>query len=968
MDGLPQRPDVDASLVFLRKLDEEPLSKKPKNPQRSLASSKAGSISTMNHTNAAVDRKRNQTVVSESSEDGGVKRVKIASSDQDYVVVGTTQIFSHYDVSQHLPAEVWHRIFCLVPPRSLGKLMRVNRLFHKYLDPASPFEVSAPASDLPSSLPKLSPDTIWRASRRFHWPSMPSPLSERSELDMWRLACSRSCQFCGRVDDTDYAGEPLPWSRRPGHDTVSPVFQFFVASCGQCLAKKSVKEVDLLLSASNPSFIAAGAPAVFLTADLNVVPRQIMQKSPIPTGVHLTKVFWPAQLESLQAELEDARRFGAAAVEEWIKGLESRGAEATRDASRWDTWCLSGGVRQMRRQPSSTQFTSSSNDQHQRDKTQAGRRATAPKKQATHKYSTRSNAWGIKAAELKVQEQPDSPIRAEISKLADRIINGQLNGGVNIKKKFAAFASQVLLCVRNQYYANSFNANPSLTQRLTLDDMRWVFNQKIAPLSDRPEAAIFSCNKCPTTKLYSFQGVVQHYCQIHCGKETKMSVHWRAEWAAELPFKSATIAEPQSLIQREGGDRAFKTRAAALAEDLAPAWAALKTVQHVPVAVKVSVAIHFIAKRYQEMYQEAAPWELLFTGKCYNIITVETCLACKVCKQRPTVGSNRTFKLAGLAHHFHQAHEHVDWRTGMVWVPDLHLSQEARAAIRKKRRAFELISDALPWLFDDDKEEMSQSDPVLSQSQQPPLEANQQANDAVAGPATHLYPTQKPSETVSILPASAVYSTPGLAHRQLTYKADIASGLSIDEIGLEGHEASNRIMARYSAREVEDRDGANREATHLTSRSVDSRHDVPESRGYIDPRYVRRNHEPHQGEPLVSYPYYPDMERQIQQIQGAVEVRHTSRQPYTTRYYNPPMPSTAASHYGEANPSRHHIVDMQNLPHQEYHEHSVGYHRQRAAPMPIIPTVPAGKYVDTEPASRVYSEYTPRHLLFERGV
>ncbi|TFB06459.1 hypothetical protein CCMA1212_002273 [Trichoderma ghanense] len=1025
MDGRPQRPEAGANLVFLQKPDEERVpSKRPMDSQRSLASSETGSSGTMDQPNAA-DEKRKRMAVSSPSEAGAAKRAKIASTDQDLVGVGTTKL-SHHDISQHLPAEVWQRIFTSLPPHSLGELMSVNRLFHKYLDPTSPFQVSAPDSYLPCSLPKLSPNTIWRASRRCHWPNMPSPLSGRSELDMWRFACTRSCQFCGQVDETDYTGNPLPWSRGPGNDTVSLVFQFFVASCGQCLAENSVKEVELLLSASNPSFIAAGAPTVFLTADLNVVTRQMMRNTPMPTSVQLTKVFWPAQLESLRAELEDARRFGAGAVEEWVKGLESRGAEAIRDASRWDGWYLSGGVRQMRRRSSSTRMTSSSNSRHvqhaqsrqtreemkelkckrqaeiearaaqlhppilpgvlhklqafqvasemnaplddnewkvlklllldQRDKAELGGRKAAPKKQATHKYPTRSKTAGIETAEPPVQGLVDPTIRAEVSKLADTIINGRWDEGRNIKKKnCAAFASQVLTCVRDQFYATSSKAKASPMRRLTLDDMRWIFTHKIAPLTDCHGIDIFSCSKCPTSKLYSFQGVMQHHCQTHSGKGGKMSVHWKSEWTAELPFKPAPVAEGQSLSHAT-----VKQRASTLAKDLAPAWYALKSVENIPASVKVSAAIHFIAKRYQELYQEPAPWELLFTGKCYNIIAVQACLACKVCTQKPAIGKNRTFKLAGLAHHFHQTHEHVDWRTGMVWVPDLCLSQDV--AIRKNKRAFELISDALPWLFED-KEAMCQGDPVLLRGRQTPLDANQEANDAVAGPAMHLYPAERSGETLRLLPAGAVYSTPGVAHRQLAYKADIASGPNSNETGLGDHEAPGKMAARHSAREVEDWGGATWEAAHVSLRSVNPRHAVPEPRSYVEAYYVHREHVPHTREPPVSYPYYPDMERQGQQTHAAVEVRHPSRQPCTTRYYDPSMSSTAAYHYAEPIPSydRYNVVDLRNLPDHHYVERPVAYHRQRTTPMPTISTIPTTNYIDTALASRVYSAYPSRH-------
>ncbi|KAH0498811.1 hypothetical protein TgHK011_006041 [Trichoderma gracile] len=128
MDGLPQRPEADASLAFLQGLDEErPLSKKLTGSQRPLAPSEAGSSSTMDHPNA-VDRRRKRMAVSASSEDGAAKRLKIASTDQDVVVVGTTRP-SRYDISQHVRAEVWQHIFTLVPPRSLGKLILGSAFF-----------------------------------------------------------------------------------------------------------------------------------------------------------------------------------------------------------------------------------------------------------------------------------------------------------------------------------------------------------------------------------------------------------------------------------------------------------------------------------------------------------------------------------------------------------------------------------------------------------------------------------------------------------------------------------------------------------------------------------------------------------------------------------------------------------------------------------------------------------------------
>lgn len=85
----------------------------------------------------------------------------------------------------------------------------------------------------------------------------------------------------------------------------------------------------------------------FLTADLNVVYTQSIKTTQMPTSVPLTRIYWPAQVESLRLEFEDVKRFGPAAAEEWIKGLEARGADAIHEASRWEKYYLAGGVGQM---------------------------------------------------------------------------------------------------------------------------------------------------------------------------------------------------------------------------------------------------------------------------------------------------------------------------------------------------------------------------------------------------------------------------------------------------------------------------------------------------------------------------------------------------------------------------------------------------------------------------------------------
>lgn len=45
----------------------------------------------------------------------------------------------------------------------------------------------------------------------------------------------------------------------------------------------------------------------------------------------------------MKAQLQDVKELGAAAAEEWFKGLEKDGKEKAANASRWEQWELSGG-------------------------------------------------------------------------------------------------------------------------------------------------------------------------------------------------------------------------------------------------------------------------------------------------------------------------------------------------------------------------------------------------------------------------------------------------------------------------------------------------------------------------------------------------------------------------------------------------------------------------------------------------
>ena len=136
--------------------------------------------------------------------------------------------------------EIWHRVFTFCPPKTLGRLLTVNKLFNLYLDPASPVNRDMPASVKPERV--LKPNAIWQASRRLFWPQMPTPLRSKTELEMWRLACSHRCQHCGKLDERSAAARP-PDSRSPGpgRDGVAAIWAFGARFCGSCLLENTLE-------------------------------------------------------------------------------------------------------------------------------------------------------------------------------------------------------------------------------------------------------------------------------------------------------------------------------------------------------------------------------------------------------------------------------------------------------------------------------------------------------------------------------------------------------------------------------------------------------------------------------------------------------------------------------------------------------------------------------------------------------
>lgn len=148
------------------------------------------------------------------------------------------------------------------------------------------------------------------------------------------------------------------------------------------------------------------------------------------------------------------------------------------------------------------------------------------------------------------------PIRNQIARLAEERIDTMWTNGKSVTKdNCPKFAADVLLYVRQKFYdeiAQENEAMPSIYETtkldpsdrpasriLNLENMKWLFDSHIKPLTENFQKELFLCNGCDGNfKFYGLESVVQHYAAKHT---TSLSlgnqvVHWRAEWPEHPPF------------------------------------------------------------------------------------------------------------------------------------------------------------------------------------------------------------------------------------------------------------------------------------------------------------------------------------------------------------------------------------------------------------------------------------------------
>lgn len=148
------------------------------------------------------------------------------------------------------------------------------------------------------------------------------------------------------------------------------------------------------------------------------------------------------------------------------------------------------------------------------------------------------------------------PIRNQIAEFADEIIDTKWARGKSVTKDNSPkFAADVLLYVRKRFYdevacenediksigenVKTDNPDSAPNRILILENMKWLFDTKVKPLTEHFQKELFLCNGCEGNfKFYGLDSVVQHYAAKHTHDLSlgTQVVHWRAEWPEHPPF------------------------------------------------------------------------------------------------------------------------------------------------------------------------------------------------------------------------------------------------------------------------------------------------------------------------------------------------------------------------------------------------------------------------------------------------
>ena len=148
-------------------------------------------------------------------------------------------------------------------------------------------------------------------------------------------------------------------------------------------------------------------------------------------------------------------------------------------------------------------------------------------------------------------ELAQAPIQEYLSSCAEDLILEHWGSEAAITLESASkFAADILLSSRARFYEEKSRHSertgpPSPNQsypwhhKLTLENMKWLYDQKIKSVAERFQKELFLCNGCEVnSRYYGFEAVIQHYAAKHTTLLSlgNVVVNWRSEWPEDAPF------------------------------------------------------------------------------------------------------------------------------------------------------------------------------------------------------------------------------------------------------------------------------------------------------------------------------------------------------------------------------------------------------------------------------------------------
>lgn len=143
------------------------------------------------------------------------------------------------------------------------------------------------------------------------------------------------------------------------------------------------------------------------------------------------------------------------------------------------------------------------------------------------------------------------PLRTRLAGYVDEIVHSSWADGRAINADTSPrFASDALVYVRNRFAAEvpKFTGINTSGTKLVLENMKWVYDNKIKPLAEPHRRDLFLCAGCgDKAKYFAFDSIIQHYAAKHTSTYSAgtVVVAWQeAIWPEQPPFQ--TFPDPDS--------------------------------------------------------------------------------------------------------------------------------------------------------------------------------------------------------------------------------------------------------------------------------------------------------------------------------------------------------------------------------------------------------------------------------------